>query len=70
MQVVKDQLRKHRQFVTYAWVGVIVSVLNIIALWVLIDWLHVPTLIASSGVVVALFILKFWLYKRTGFTQA
>ncbi|MBI4145208.1 GtrA family protein [Candidatus Woesearchaeota archaeon] len=70
MQVVKDQLRKHRQFVKYAVVGVIVSILNIVALWLLIDWLHIPTLIASTGVVVALFILKFWMYRVTGFTQA
>jgi hypothetical protein len=59
---------KNKNFITYTLVGAVISLLNIILVWILIDFLHVHTLIATSGVVGFLFLFKFYLYKKTGFT--
>jgi hypothetical protein len=59
---------KNKNFITYTLVGAFISLLNIILVWVLIDFFHVHTLIATSGVVGFLFLFKFYLYKKTGFT--
>lgn len=59
---------KNKNFITYTLVGAFISLLNIILVWILIDFLHVHTLLATSGVVGFLFLFKFYLYKKTGFT--
>ena len=59
---------KNKNFITYTLVGAFISLLNIILVWVLIDFFHVHTLVATSGVVGFLFLFKFYLYKKTGFT--
>jgi len=58
----------NKNFFTYTWVGTFISLLNIILVWILIDFLHVHTLIATTGVIGFLFFFKFYLYKKTGFT--
>jgi len=60
---------KNKNFIIYTLVGAFISLLNIILVWVLIDFFHVHTLIATSGVVGFLFLFKFYLYKKTGFTS-
>ena len=59
---------KNKNFIIYTLVGAFISFLNIILVWILIDFLHVHTLIATSGVVAFLFLFKFYLYRKTGFT--
>lgn len=68
-EFIKNQLQKNKSFVIYTYVGIIITILNIVLLWVMIDIFKIPTLISSTVVVVGLFILKFYMYKRTGFTQ-
>ncbi len=53
----------------YTWVGLFITVLNIVLIWLFIDIFHIPTIISSTVVVGGLFILKFFIYKATGFTQ-
>ena len=64
----KETTIKNKNFITYTLVGAFISFLNIILVWVLIDFFHVHTLIATSSVVGFLFLFKFYLYKKTGFT--
>ena len=68
VELVKATNSKNKNFITYTLVGAFISLLNIILVWILIDFLHVHTLIATSGVVGFLFLFKFYLYKKTGFT--
>jgi len=65
---IEKKTSKNKNFITYTLVGAFTSLLNIILVWILIDFLHVHTLIATSGVVGFLFLFKFYLYKKTGFT--
>ena len=57
---------KENSFFKYTWVGVVFSLLSIILLWVLIDILHIPTLVSSTIVVGGLFVLKYYAYRYTG----
>jgi len=68
VELAKATTSKNKNFITYTLVGAFISLLNIILVWILIDFLHVHTLIATSGVVGFLFLFKFYLYKKTGFT--
>ena len=65
----KKLIKKHKNFFTYAYVGIIVTVLNIFLLWLFIDIYRIPTLISSTIIVGGLFLFKFFLYVKTGFTK-
>jgi putative flippase GtrA len=60
-------IKKHRGFINYTWVGIAVTILNIFFLWLFIDIFRIPTIISSISVVGGLFLLKYYLYKKTGF---
>jgi len=61
--------KKHRNFIIYFLVGAFISLTNIILLYIFIDLLGIPTLISSTAVVGGTFLLKFFMYKWTGFTD-
>ena len=63
----KNKTRKN--FLIYTYVGLIVSLMNIFFVWLLIDVFHVNTLLSTSLVVGFLFLIKFAIYKKTGFTE-
>ena len=65
---IKKTTSNNKNFIVYTLVGAFISLLNILLVWILIDFLHVDTLIATSSVVGFLFLFKFYLYKKTGFT--
>lgn len=46
----------------YTWIGIFISLLNIFLLWLLIDNLHIPTVISSTLVVLGTFILRYVLF--------
>lgn len=52
----------HKKFVHYTWIGVFISVLNIFLLWLLIDKMHIPTVLSSTLVVLGTFILRYVLF--------
>lgn len=52
----------NRSFVHYFWISAFVSLLNIVALWLLIDFLHVPTLLATTLVIGSTFISRYLLF--------
>ena len=62
-------INKYKNFITYTYIGIIVTVLNIFLLWLFIDIYKIPTLISSTVIVGGLFLLKFFLYVKTGFTK-
>jgi len=53
----------NRTFGHYVWTGGLFTVLNIFFVWLFIDILHVPTLLASSIVIGGLFIARFLVYR-------
>jgi len=53
-----------RSFLHYLWTGGVFTLLNIVLVWVLIDFLNVPTIISSSVVIGGLFILRYAVYRR------
>lgn len=53
-------------FTKYTFIGFIISLLNIILLYVMIDIFHISTIVSSTIVVCSLFVLKFILYKKIG----
>lgn len=69
MDFIKNQIQKRRSFAAYTGVGIFITLLNIVLLWLFIDVFNISTIIASTIVVVGLFLFKFYLYKKTGFTQ-
>lgn len=60
-------IRKYKGFINYTWIGLATAVIYIIFLWLLIDILHIPTVISSTVTVGGMFLLKYYLYKKTGF---
>lgn len=62
-------LKKNKKFFIYSSVGIVISIVNIISLWIFIDIFRIPTLISSSIIVGALFFLKFYLYLKTGLVE-
>ncbi len=68
-EFIENHYKKNKNFVTYTYVGIIISILNIILLWLFIDIFKISTLISSTVIVFGLFVLKFFMYKKTGFTQ-
>ncbi len=65
----KKMFEKNKNFITYSYVGLFITFLNIILLWIFIDLLNIPTILSSTIIVGGLFILKFYMYKKTGFTE-
>ena len=53
-----------KKFFHYTWIGIVISLLNIFLLWLLIDVLHVGTIIASTFVIGATFIIRYVLFRR------
>lgn len=52
----------NKKFLHYTWIGVFISILNIVSLWLFIDILKVPTIPASTIVVVGNFLLRYILF--------
>lgn len=52
-----------RRFVAYTWIGVAISTLNIALLWLTIDVMHVPTLVASTVIIGGTFLLRYVLFS-------
>ena len=65
----KEYIKRHRNFVIYTIVGASISLANIILLYLLIDIFGISTLYSSTLVVGGTFLLKYFIYKWTGFTQ-
>ncbi len=59
----------NRNFIVYTVVGAFITILNIVLLWLFIDIFKIPTILSSTLIVGGLFIIKFFIYKATGFTQ-
>lgn len=52
-----------RSFFHYIWTGGVFTVLNIFLVWLAIDIFNIPTLLATSTVVIGLFITRFVVYR-------
>ena len=53
-----------KKFVHYTWISVFISLLNIFLLWLFIDKFGIPTIISSSTIIGATFIIRYFLYRR------
>lgn len=58
-----------RQFLLYCGIGGIVYVLNVALLYVFIDMWGISTVVSSSIVIGGLFVLKYVMYRATGFSK-
>jgi len=58
-----------KNFIIYFFVGGFISLLNIFLMWLFIDIFRIKTVTSGAIVVGGLFILKFILYKKTGFAR-
>jgi len=54
-----------KQFFKYSFIQILSAILNVTFTWILIDLIQVPTIIATSVVVVGLFFGRFLLFKIT-----
>lgn len=52
-----------KSFFHYLWTGGLFTLLNIVLLWLFIDYFKIPTLISSSVVIGGLFILRYVVYR-------
>lgn len=59
------KLFMNKQFVHYSWIAVAISLLNIFLLWVLIDLVHLHTVLAGFVVMIITFFSRFLLYSIT-----
>ena len=50
-------------FSKYAFVGIIISIMNVVFTWLLIDIVGLATIIATTSVLAVLHIIKFYFYK-------
>ena len=69
MKIINNLWKTQRNFIIYLIVGAGISLANIILLYVLIDIAGLSTILSGTLVVGSLFILKYFIYKWTGFTQ-
>ena len=69
MKLLQSAWKKQRNFIIYLIVGAGISLANIILLYILIDIAGLSTILSGTLVVGSLFILKYFIYKWTGFTQ-
>jgi len=51
-----------KKFLHYTWTGALISLLNIFLLWLLIDVVNIPTVVASTLVIAGTFILRYVLF--------
>ena len=58
-----------RNFIIYTTVGGFISVLNVFLIWLLVDIFQINTVLSGAIVVGGLFVLKYIIYKLTGFTS-
>ena len=65
----KRKLKQHKNFVIYTLIGGIVTVLNILLLWIFVDIRGHPAWLTSIWVVGSLFLFRYYLFKKTGFTK-
>ena len=56
-------------FSKYSFIGLFITIINIIMLYFMIDILGISTIVSSTIVVGGLFIIKFILYIKTGLIQ-
>ena len=56
-------------FSKYSFIGLFITIINIIMLYIMIDILGISTIASSTIVVGGLFIKKFILYIKTGLIQ-
>lgn len=54
-----------KSFLHYVWVSGLFSLVNIFLLWLLIDVLDIPTILASTVVIGGTFILRYVFFKLT-----
>jgi len=52
-----------KSFLHYAWISGLYSVLNIFLLWLFIDVLRIPTVVASVIVIGGTFVLRYVLFR-------
>ena len=69
MKLIQNLWKTQRNFIIYLIVGAGISFANIVLLYILIDIVGLSTIISGTLVVGSLFILKYFIYKWTGFTQ-
>lgn len=69
MKDIKVIFEENRSLAIYLIVGAGISGSNILLLYLFIDILGIPTLLSSAIVVGGTFILRFFIYKWTGFTK-
>lgn len=55
-----------RDFFNYFWISVLISLSNIIMLWILIDLLNISTIVSSVLVVGGTFVGRYILFKCFG----
>jgi len=53
-----------KRFFHYSWIGIFVSVLNIFLLWLFIDIFQIPTVISSTIIIGATFIIRYILFRK------
>ncbi|OGZ73729.1 MAG: hypothetical protein A2832_00705 [Candidatus Zambryskibacteria bacterium RIFCSPHIGHO2_01_FULL_44_22b] len=53
-----------KKFLHYTWIGIFISVLNIFLLWLFIDIFGIPTIISSTVIIGATFIIRYVLFRR------
>jgi len=68
-EMIHHHAKKHKNFLIYFSVGLFMAALNVFFLWLMIDIWRIPTVLSSTVVVGSIFLMKFWVYKKTGFTQ-
>ena len=67
MKLLVDKVRNlflNKQFFHYTWVSIFISVLNIFLLWLFIDIFDIPTVLSSTVIIGATFIIRYFLYRR------
>ena len=53
-----------KKFLHYTWIGIFISVLNIFLLWLFIDIFGISTVISSTVIIGATFIIRYVLFRR------
>lgn len=74
MKRVVEQLKKTRigqlfldkKFFHYTWIGIFISVINVLLLWLLIDVAHLSTVLSSTIVVALTFVIRYVMFRRFG----
>jgi len=51
-----------KKFFHYTWIGIGISAVNVVLLWLFIDIMGIPTIISSVFVVMGTFVLRYVLF--------